>query len=421
MKDSRAPSTPARPPNGPPSLLLVTTVPATINAFLAPFVEHFTRRGWRVDVATGDGPIADRVRELADAVHRVGWSRRPGEVVGIARSARRMRRLLMDGDFDIVHVHTPIAAGVTRAAAASIARSHRPAVVYTAHGFHFTPDTPRLRRVPPQVFEWVAGRATDQLIVINEADRNAAERLRLARRGCIARLPGIGLDLGWYRDTPQLRLAAATVRAGLGLPEDAPLLTFVGELVGRKGPQHAIDAVAALDRRQVHLALAGTGPDQAALETQIATLGLTGRVHFLGQVADIRPLVLASALVTLPSYREGLSRAVLEALALGVPVVGSDIRGIADSVLPDGGIVVPIGDVGALTTAYRSVLDNPGRSPEASEALRERVATYSVDAVLRAHEAIYAGAIDRRMPKPSSHRPRHAMSPAGVPSSGAVR
>ena len=174
---------------------------------------------------------------------------------------------------------------------------------------------------------------------------------------------------------------------GLGTSSDGRGKSIYAPSVG--GQTRAIEALARLGRDDVHLALAGDGPLRAALEAQVNELGLTGQVHLLSHVADVRPLVLASRAMTLPSHREGLSRAVLEALALGVPVVGSDIRGIADSVRPDGGILVPPGDIAALTEAFRTVIDSLPPEPAAQGAIRVRMERYSLASIIAAHEALY--------------------------------
>jgi glycosyltransferase involved in cell wall biosynthesis len=379
-----------------PSLLVVTTVPMTVDGFLVPYLEHFSGTGWRVGVATGAGELSARTLAAVDTVHVVAWTRSPWNVLRVLGAVRHVRHSALSGNYDLVHVHTPIAAAVTRAAMATVGRRRRPAVVYTAHGFHFMPGQPRLRRWPAQLVEWIAGRWTDRLIVINDTDYRSAQRLRLVRTGRLTQFPGIGLDLDWYRATPELVERAAAVRGDLALEAEDVLIAMIGELLARKGPQDAINALARLGRSDVHLAIAGTGPYQSALQRQVTELKLAGQVHFLAHVPDVRPLVLASRATTLPSYREGLSRAVLESLALGVPVVGSDIRGIADSVLPDGGILVPPGDVAALAAAFGMIADAPPVHDARRAAIAARLERYSVTSLIADHVALYREVLAER-------------------------
>jgi glycosyltransferase involved in cell wall biosynthesis len=262
-------------------ILVVTTVPATMNTFLTPYVEHFHRSGWQVEVATGPGELSERVRRAADVAHEIPWTRNPAALTQVARALRAIRRVIADGRYDIVHVHTPIAAGITRSAVATIRRRRRPAVVYTAHGFHFMPGYSWRRRIAPEVVEWVAGRVTDRLVVINEADRQSATRLGLVKPGCLVSMPGIGLDLGWYEATPELHARAQTVRVDLALADDAVLFTMIAELFPRKGPQDALAAIADMHEPRVHLAFAGTGPYGEELKVMARDLGIGDRVHLL--------------------------------------------------------------------------------------------------------------------------------------------
>ena len=386
----------------PKSVLIVTTVPATVNTFLTPYIEHFHRLSWRVEVATGPGELSERVLNAVRAVHEIPWTRSPTDLIQVAQSLRAIRRVATGGQYDIVHVHTPIAAGVTRMALATVGRDRRPAVVYTAHGFHFMPGQPWRRRIAPELVEWAAGKFTDRLVVINEADRQSATRLGLVKPDSLISMPGIGLDLEWYDPTPEMLTRSQAVRADMGLADDAVLLTMIAELFPRKGPQDALAALARMDDPRVHLAFAGTGPYRDDLVSMAHDFELIERVHFLSHVADVRPLILASRATTLPSYREGLSRSVLESLALCVPVIGSNIRGIADSVGHDGGILVPPGDVDALSAAFAAIVASTPYTHEERTALRTRLAQYSIESLIRRHEQLYDGL----RATPRSHRTR---------------
>lgn len=369
-------------------LLVVTTVPGTLTGFLLPYAEHFRGLGWTVDAATGPGPLREAAARVFDRVHRVPWSRRLAHPGNALRAPRALRRVLLDGAYDIVHVHTPIASLLTRSVARSLPRRRRPAVVYTAHGFHFHPRGSRLANAAYAAAERLAGRWTDRLIVINEYDREAALRLRIVPPERLVPAPGIGLDLEHYRSTPALLEAAEAQRARLRLPPEARLLTFVGELSRRKDPLAAVEALArALDPTLV-LAFAGAGPLREAAAERARALGVTDRVHLLGEVDDVRPLVLASRATVLPSWQEGLSRAVLESLALGVPVIGTRIRGIADLVQDDGGLLVEPGDVDGLAAAFTLVRELPGRE-ELQARLAKRMSRYSLAALIALHEELY--------------------------------
>lgn len=147
-----------------------------------------------------------------------------------------------------------------------------------------------------------------------------------------------GLDHA--RFFPRPRDAA---RAALDLPADRRIVACVGALIAIKGQALAIDALARLPD-DIMLVLAGTGPDEAALRTQVTRLGLDDRVRFAGALGhDAMPLLLSAAqAMALPSEREGLANAWIEALACGAPLVIPDVGGARDVVTaPAAGRVVP--------------------------------------------------------------------------------
>lgn len=367
---------------------MVTTVPATLRAFFLSYAEHFGDRGWTVDAATREGPVGPRVTAAFGQVHGVPWSR--GVAVHEMTAAGRRMAALLPG-YDVVHTHTPIASFVTRLAAGTLRRDTRPAVVYTAHGFHTHRYGRRSRNTAFTAAERLAGPWTDRLVVLTEEDRRLALRHRLVPPDRLVLIPGVGIDLDHYAPTPALIAEAERMRARLGVPLSARLHTAVAALDPEKNHLAALRAVASLGPDH-HLVCAGPGPEEARLVAEAEGLGVRQRLHLLGAVADVRPVVLASTSMVLPSRREGLSRAVMEALALGVPVVGADVRGIKELVAPDSGVLVAPDDVVGLA---RGLLAAEGFPPprELRARLEPRLQQLALPAVLKQHERLYADAL----------------------------
>ncbi|WP_186816485.1 glycosyltransferase [Cellulomonas aerilata] len=372
----------------------MTTVPSTTRGFLLPYAHHLRRSGWTVEAASGSEPALSEIEASFDAVWEVPWTRRLPDPANALQAPLRMRRLLLSGRYDVVHTHTPIASAITRAAVASLPRASRPAVVYTAHGFHFHPHGSRARNAAYAAVERLAGLATDRLVVINELDRDEALRRRIVPPERLVLMPGIGIDLDHYRATDELLAAAQDLRTRLGIGPDTPLVTVVAELVPRKNHRTLLEALAAAGP-DLHACLVGEGPLRAELQDRAEQLGVASRTHLLGRLEDVRPAVLASTATVLPSWQEGLSRAVLESLALGVPVVGGRTRGITELVEPDGGVLVPPGDPPALARALATVGDLP-RGPELRARLDTRLRRCSIEALLAAHDSLYADLLRQR-------------------------
>lgn len=366
-----------------PRLLIVTTAPITLN-FLAPYADHFRRSGWSVDAATGSGDVVPWLSHF-DRIWQVPWSRHVTDRKTWQTAPNAFRRILKSGHYDLVHVHTPIASFVGRLVIATTPR--RPAVVYTAHGFHFHSDGRRSTNIAYLLAERIAGRYTDHLVVMNDEDHEAALRHRIVPAERLHKFPGIGLDLGIYAPDPELVAASYTWTRTLGI-DDGHLFTVIAELQPGKDHLTAIRALAVSADRTMHLAFAGKGPMQEQLEGEARSLDVLDRVHFLGFVADVRPLILASTATVLPSRREGLPRAVLESLALGVPVIGARTRGITDLIHAAGGRLVAPGDVKGFARALEAAAQR--RIPRAAKAA---MVPFGIDNLIALHEQIYTEAL----------------------------
>jgi glycosyltransferase involved in cell wall biosynthesis len=122
-------------------------------------------------------------------------------------------------------------------------------------------------------------------------------------------------------------------------------------------------------------------------------LGLAERVHFVGFRRDVPALVRASIATVLPSEREGLPRSVMESMCLGVPVIGTRIRGLGD-LLSDGcGVLYEVGDVEQLAERLQWVIDHPAEAKGLAARARQRIAEYDVARVIEMHERLYARAL----------------------------
>jgi glycosyltransferase involved in cell wall biosynthesis len=364
------------------SLLIATTDPRTLSQFLLPYAVHFRRRGWRVDAVTGSAALDAATRQSFDTVHQYAWSRSAIDPRN-AMTVLAARDLLCREHYDIVHTHTPVASLVLRTAAATLPACQRPAIVYTAHGFHFHSYGSRVGNTVIGAAERLAGMRTDRLVVINHSDLDAARGRLIVPEARLRYMPGIGVDLSWYQVTPELQRAASEERLRLGLTSTHRLFAMVAELHPRKNHLTAVRALALNGNVYYHLALAGSGSMRRAILREARSCGVEERVHLLGGLGDVRPLMLAADAVVLISWREGLSRAVLEALALGRPVLGSRVRGIADLVEPAGGVLVEPSDIAAVSRALDAVL-------EAGPVDALQLQDYSLEHVIGLHEKLYA-------------------------------
>jgi glycosyltransferase involved in cell wall biosynthesis len=376
----------------PPSLLVVTTVPGTMH-FLVPYVRHFRALGWRVDGAARDLSADVRADEF-DLVHDVPLSRSLKDVRGLVAGAMTLASIMESG-YDIVHVHTPIASFVTRAMARRLSTRARPAVVYTAHGFHFHREGHPVTNAVFRTAERVAGRWTDRLVVINEEDADQAMRYRLVPRSRLCHMHGIGVDTRWYS---RARVTVEASRAALdeiGMDPDRPYFVTVGELNRNKRPTDVVRALSQMRERAPALLFLGSGGERSAVTELAASLGVADRV-VISQVSDVRPLVAPAIALVQASKREGLPRSIMEALSLGVPVITSAARGSRELVGNDRGQVVPIGAIQEMAAAMDYLVQNPTQaSAMGARGRRLMVERYDLQQLIKDHERLYEELLTR--------------------------
>jgi glycosyltransferase involved in cell wall biosynthesis len=296
-------------------------------------------------------------------------STRGNEPLADLRAARQLYRVLAREQVDVLHTHNP-KPGVYGRVVGRVARV--PVVVNTVHGLYATTDDPWARRAGVYAVEAVAARFSDAELYQNEEDLALMQRAHLTRH---ARLLGNGIDLARFDATRFPASARAATRAAFGARDDTVVVGAVGRLVAEKGYRELFDATAALDRARYLLVVAGTAdpskPD--ALDERELDAARARGVVFLGHRDDIEAVYAALDVFVLASHREGMPRVAMEAAAMGVPVVTTDVRGCRQ-VVEDGstGFVVPVRDPASLTGAIAMLGDDPGLRRTMGGAARAR-------------------------------------------------
>ena len=368
---------------------MITTVADTMH-FLEPFARHFRALGWRVEGAADSLASSPRAASF-DAVHDVPFSRSIKDGRKHVAAASAISDVL-DGGYDIVHVHTPIASFITRVMARRLPGASRPAVVYTAHGFHFYRGGHPLTNALFVTAERVAGRFTDRLVVMNEEDFEAAQRYRVLPRRRLRYMPGIGVDTAWYSRAQVTTEAAHAALESIGLDPARPYFVAVGELSRRKRPTDAVRALSQMHERDVDLLLLGDGSERKAVEALADELGVAGRIVISPSwVKDVRPYLREAVGLVQSSRQEGLPRSIMESLALEVPVITSAARGCGELVGEDRGEVVPVGATSRMAAAMDRFMRQPEeRARMGARGRRLMVERYDLKLIIERHEQLYA-------------------------------
>lgn len=208
-----------------------------------------------------------------------------------------------------------------------------------------------------------------------------------------------GIDVGRVRTA----LTRREARARLGLPDEAMVLGCVARLEEQKGHRFLLEALAKLNDAprggaRFRVVLVGDGRLRAELEQRAAALGVAAWTMFLGTRHDVPDILKALDICVMPSLWEGLSVAMLEAMAASLPLVISDVSGVSQVVGDDEyGIKVPVGDVPALAQTIRELADAPERRMALGAAARQRVlAKFSAQAMLSELARLYEEVSSRR-------------------------
>ena len=230
-------------------------------------------------------------------------------------------------------------------------------------------------------------RWTDAIITMNREDYEAAQKFKLRKGGKVYFVHGVGVPLHEFEGLEAQRFEK---RQEIGVPEDAFLLLSVGELNTNKNHETVIRALASVQNRNVHYAIAGSGGLREHLEQVAQSLGVGDRVHLLGYRKDVAELYSISDIYVHPSFREGLPVALMEAMACGLPCIVSRIRGNVDLIAEgQGGYRCTPTDVNEFVAAIRALYENPEARELMSKNNLETIKEYDISVVRKEMREIY--------------------------------
>jgi glycosyltransferase involved in cell wall biosynthesis len=358
-------------PNAAPKVAHVTTVDSSLRYLLLNQLERIRAEGYDVVGVSATGPDVEAIEARGIAHFAIPMTRRFTPLADL-RALLALVRLMRRERFDVVHTHTP-KAGLLGQLAARM--SGVPTVVNTLHGFYFHEGSPPITKRFYVWMERVAGACSDVILSQNREDIATAVRERIAPAERLKWL-GNGIDIHRF-DRSRLEAASLdALRTSIGIPADALVVGFVGRLVEEKGILDLLEAFRGVAREIPSARLLVVGPYDTekpdALRPEVAErYGIADRCHFLGMRDDMPELYALMDVLVLPSYREGFPRAPMEASAMGVPTVVTDIRGCREAVVHgENGLMYPVGDAEALRAALIELLRDERKRAKMGEAGR---------------------------------------------------
>lgn len=358
--------------------ILITSTELMMIQFLVPHVKNLAENGFEVELACSNvGGRMEEVRSalggVVKAIHVLRLERSPASPRNLLGYGD-MRRLLKENHYDIIWTNEPVMGVVTRLAANKY-RKTGTKVVYMCHGFHFFKGASKANWLVFYPIERFMSRMCDMIVTINREDEARAKTFHCPR---VEYIHGIGVNT----ERLHSRNAQSDIRSELNLAAEDFLVLSVGELNENKNHQVILRALAQLRDPRIHYILCGKGALREYLEGLAKELGLEKNVHFLGYRRDVVDICNQADVFVLPSFREGISVASLEAMYCGMPLITSRVRGSGDY-LKDGesGFFCDAQDAESFANAIRKMKEQPEFRTDCGKLNRETVRAYCIENV----------------------------------------
>lgn len=313
-------------------MLMLASVASMIDQFNMPNIKLLSEMGYEVHVGCnfkkGNTCPEEKIEELKKTLEKmqiryfqIDFSRNVFKINEILKSYKQVKSLMEKEQYEFIHCHSPIGGVVGRIAGHATGTK----VIYTAHGFHFYKGAPLLNWILYYPVEKWLSKYTDILITINKEDYKRAKEKFHAKR--TEYVPGVGIDV---EKIQAVQVDREAKRRELGIGKDDFFLLSVGELNKNKNHEVVIRAIAELKNPKIKYAICGKGPLKEYLEELAVKLGVRNQLFLLGFRTDVIEICKSADVFVFPSKREGLSVALMEAMACGLPCVVSRIRGNVD-------------------------------------------------------------------------------------------
>lgn len=379
-----------------PRLVHVTAIGMSAVKLLLPQAQAARDAGYEVAFAYSPDPASTQfLQKEGFLVFEVPISRSI-HLAHDLRSARQLATVLSRWHPDIVHTHTSKGGAVGRMAARMLAAK----VVHTIHGFPFVPGQDIRRYWAYVAAEWIMARTmTDMLLSQSREDVALAKRYGIRARLGFPRWIGNGVDVTKFNP--------AKVKSGryfareFHVSDNEMVILTIARITREKGLAEAAEALALASHLPWRWFIVGEVEDRRfdlELRRRVAALGITQRVHFLGHRDDIRDLLSEADWFLLTSHREGVPRSMIEAHAMGVPVITTDVRGCREvTVHGETGFVVRLGSVESLAETICQAFALPAERYQAMRAkARERaVQEFAEQTVIKRILDSYADVLSR--------------------------
>lgn len=360
-------------------IMVVATTDNMIWQFLIPHIKYLQEKGNDVEcVCAKTGFWFDELKDkYGFKVHEIEFARSPISLKNL-KGYKKLKKLQKQEKYDLIYCQQPVGGLMGRL----IAKKFKLPCIYTAHGFHFFKGNNPIKNLIFKTIEKYLAKFTTALITINDEDFDACQKWKAKKKYIIN---GIGYDPKKYNENNNRK----DIRKNLGLTDEFTILT-VAEIIKRKNYETMVRAIAELKEQNLKFLICGRGRDKEEIEDLISTLQIKEKVEFLGFRKDINDIMIASDVFLLPSYQEGLTLSIIEALHFGLPVVTSTARGNRDLVEDGvGGFICEPNDYVAISEKIMQLIADEELRKNMGKHNLSIASNYDIEVVQKQLEEIY--------------------------------
>ena len=355
--------------------LMLSSVASMIDQFNMENIKILKNLGYEVHVLAnfsfGNTTSDERTKEFKEELENMGIKvynvpipRKITAIKEMISSYKKIKKVCSENNYDILHCHSPIGGVLARFAFKDF-RKNGGKLIYTAHGFHFFKGAPIKNWIIFYPIEKFCSRYTDCLITINKEDYKRAKNFKAKE---VKYVPGIGIDTKKIKDIKKNRKILNEFNI-----KDEVVLVSVGELSNRKNHKVILKALEKVKGNFKYI-ICGQGAKKEELIKLSKELNLQEKVEFLGYRQDVKEILKASDIFCFPSKQEGLPVALMEAMASGLPVICSDIRGNKDLIEDKkGGYLLKFYDMDEYSIKIQELIEN--------KVLREEMGNFNLEKI----------------------------------------
>lgn len=319
-------------------IIQVAAIDMTHIKLLNTLNQHSAKEGFEVHCVSSEGDYVEEIKKQGFYFHNIHIDRKISPV-GNLKSVLQMVKLFKSIKPDIVHVHTPVAAVLGRIAAKL---ALVPTIIYTAHGFYFHEGMSKKQyKLFFNIEKYIGRFFTDYIFTQSKEDFDVAVKNKFLSKKKHDHYYHIsnGIDLGHAFNLKSIDDEKINqIKKDLGIQENDIVVSFIGRLVKEKGIIDLLESFKHLKSENVKYLIIGDLPkSERDLETA-KTLNKyeeNPNIIFTGQASNINELLYLSDIFCLPSYREGMPRSIIEAMAMKNAVIATNIRGSREEVVED--------------------------------------------------------------------------------------